>query len=74
LQTLGQEPRNKAQVGSGDLCLISHWNMNDIVTHLDKENVDIIEGPSTKSGAVGQVESVYFLDPDSNLVEISVYN
>ena len=23
LQTLGQEPRNEAQVGSGDLCLIT---------------------------------------------------
>jgi catechol 2,3-dioxygenase-like lactoylglutathione lyase family enzyme len=28
LQTLGQEPRNKAQVGSGDLCLITHWSFN----------------------------------------------
>ncbi|WP_342027723.1 VOC family protein [Aeromonas fluvialis] len=25
LQLLGQEPRNRAQVGSGDVCLITRW-------------------------------------------------
>jgi catechol 2,3-dioxygenase-like lactoylglutathione lyase family enzyme len=74
LQTLGQESRNEAQVGSGDLCLITSWNLKDVVVHLENENVEIVEGPVAKSGAVGQIESVYFLDPDKNLVEISVYN
>ena len=74
LQTLGQESRNEAQVGSGDLCLITSWNLKDIIVHLENENVEIVEGPVAKSGAVGQIESVYFLDPDNNLVEISVYN
>jgi catechol 2,3-dioxygenase-like lactoylglutathione lyase family enzyme len=74
LQTLGQEPRNEAQVGSGGLCLITSWNLKDVVVHLENENVEIVEGPVAKSGAVGQIESVYFLDPDNNLVEISVYN
>ena len=74
LQTLGQELRNEAQVGSGDLCLITSWNLKDVVVHLENENVEIVEGPVAKSGAVGQIESVYFLDPDNNLVEISVYN
>jgi catechol 2,3-dioxygenase-like lactoylglutathione lyase family enzyme len=74
LQTLGQELRNEAQVGSGDLCLITSWNLKDVVVHLENENVEIVEGPVAKSGAVGQIESVYFLDPDKNLVEISVYN
>jgi len=74
LQTLEQEPRNEAQVGSGDLCLITSWNLKDVVVHLENENVEIVEGPVAKSGAVGQIESVYFLDPDNNLVEISVYN
>ncbi|MFC1235946.1 VOC family protein [Vibrio sp. F74] len=74
LQTLGQEPRNNARVGSGDLCLITHWSLNDVVAHLKNEKIEIIEGPVDKSGAMGQIESVYFLDPDNNLVEISVYN
>ncbi|UGA55408.1 VOC family protein [Vibrio sp. VB16] len=74
LQTLGQEPRNNALVGSGDLCLITHWSLDDVVAHLKNENIEIIEGPIEKSGALGQITSVYFLDPDNNLVEISVYN
>ncbi|EJC6798956.1 VOC family protein [Vibrio parahaemolyticus] len=73
-QRLGQEPRNLAQVGSGDLCLISSWSLDEVVRHLANENVEIIEGPAQKSGAVGNIESVYFLDPDSNLIEVSVYD
>ena len=73
-QRLGQEPRNLAQVGSGDLCLISSWSLDEVVRHLANENVEIIEGPAQKSGAVGAIESVYFLDPDSNLIEVCVYD
>ncbi|ELA9846661.1 VOC family protein [Vibrio parahaemolyticus] len=73
-QRLGQEPRNLAQVGSGDLCLISSWSLDEVVRHLANENVEIIEGPAQKSGAVGTIKSVYFLDPDSNLIEVSVYD
>lgn len=73
LQLLGQEPRNRAQVGSGDLCLITHWSVNDVITHLQQQDIQIVEGPVEKSGATGAISSVYFLDPDSNLVEVSVY-
>ncbi|MEH0759627.1 VOC family protein [Vibrio sp. 16] len=73
LQLLGQEPRNRAQVGSGDLCLITNWPLEEVITHLTKEQIEIIEGPVEKSGAQGPIQSVYFLDPDSNLIEISVY-
>ena len=68
-QLLGQEPRNRARVGSGDLCLISSWKMEEIINHLKAEQ----EGPVEKSGATGAIESVYFLDPDSNLIEVSIY-
>ncbi|PAU40198.1 VOC family virulence protein [Vibrio coralliilyticus] len=73
LQLLGQEPRNHAQVGSGDLCLITHWSLEDVITHLQQQNIRIVEGPVEKSGATGAISSVYFLDPDSNLIEVSVY-
>jgi len=72
-QLLGQEPRNKARVGSGDLCLISTWSMEQVINHLQAEHVTIVEGPVEKSGATGAIESVYFLDPDSNLIEVSIY-
>jgi catechol 2,3-dioxygenase-like lactoylglutathione lyase family enzyme len=73
LQLLGQEPRNHAQVGSGDLCLITNWSLEDVITHLQQQNIRIVEGPVEKSGATGAISSVYFLDPDSNLIEVSVY-
>ena len=72
-QLLGQEPRNVANVGSGDVCLISNWSLQEVVDHLVKQDVRIIEGPVEKSGAVGAIQSVYFLDPDKNLIEVSVY-
>ncbi|GAK87373.1 biphenyl-2,3-diol 1,2-dioxygenase III-related protein [Vibrio ponticus] len=72
-QLLGQEPRNLALVGSGDLCLITDWSLEQVIKHLELQQVEIVEGPVTKSGALGAITSVYFSDPDLNLVEVSVY-
>ncbi|MFA0087416.1 VOC family protein [Vibrio sp. 10N.261.51.F12] len=72
-QLLGQEPRNHARVGAGDLCLITCWTLAEVAAHLVKEKVRIVEGPVKKSGAKGEITSLYFLDPDSNLIEISCY-
>lgn len=72
-QRLGEEARNVANVGSGDVCLIATWPLAKIIDHLTREKVSIIEGPVEKSGAVGAIQSVYFLDPDKNLIEVSVY-
>ena len=73
LQLLGEEARNRAQVGSGDLCLITRWPLDQVMAQLASPGVEIVEGPVTKSGACGPIESVYCLDPDQNLVEISRY-
>ena len=74
LQTLGMEKRNHAATGSGDLCLITGWPLSDVIAHLEAENVTIIEGPVDKTGARGPMASVYFNDPDGNLIEISCYD
>ena len=73
LQTLGQEPRNRAGVGSGDLCLITTWPLAEVLAQLAAEGVPLLEGPVAKSGAQGPIESLYFNDPDGNLIEVSVY-
>lgn len=73
LQLLGEEPRNRAQVGSGDLCLITRWPLDQVMDQLASQGVEILEGPVSKSGACGPIESVYCLDPDRNLIEISRY-
>ncbi|HET9024772.1 MAG TPA: VOC family protein, partial [Burkholderiaceae bacterium] len=35
--------------------------------------VPVLEGPVTRTGALGPITSVYFLDPDRNLIEVSTY-
>lgn len=73
LQVLGMETRNRAAVGSGDLCLVTTWPLCDVVAHLGSEGIDVIEGPVAKTGAAGAMMSVYFTDPDGNLIEVSSY-
>jgi catechol 2,3-dioxygenase-like lactoylglutathione lyase family enzyme len=60
-------------LGSEDICLVADGPLEDVVAHLAAERVDIEEGPVARDGAGGAMTSVYFRDPDANLVEISVY-
>ena len=73
LQTLGQETRNHACIGSGDLCLITGWAPEKTLQHLLDEGIEIVEGPVQKTGALGPITSIYFNDPDGNLIEVSCY-
>jgi catechol 2,3-dioxygenase-like lactoylglutathione lyase family enzyme len=57
--------------GSGNFCLLSDVPVADIVAHLGREGVEIIAGPGEREGATGPILSVYFRDPDGNLVEVS---
>jgi len=74
LQTLGQEVRNHACIGSGDLCLLTDTPLANVAARLTSEGIAIVEGPVQKTGARGPITSVYFNDPDGNLIEISRYN
>ena len=60
-------------IGSGDFCLISEAPIEDLVLHLQKEGVAVEQGPIARTGATGSIWSVYFRDPDGNLVEVSNY-
>src|SRR3712207_3983084 len=68
------EPKaGKPTPGSGDLCLITGVPLKRVVEHVRSCGVEIIEGPVPRTGATGELESVYFRDPDGNLVEVSNY-
>ena len=68
------EPRAENPTsGSGDFCLITDVPIDEVVTHLNTCNVPVEEGPVKRTGATGKLISVYFRDPDNNLVEISNY-
>jgi len=44
-----------------------------LVAHLEREGIDVVEGPVEKTGARGPMTSVYVHDPDGNLVEFASY-
>ena len=60
--------------GSADLCFITTTPIAAVVAHLRGVGVPIIEGPVRRTGATGPLTSVYFYDPDSNLIEVSEYD
>ena len=59
--------------GSADLCLITTTPMPDVMTHLRTHGIEIIEGPVRRTGTHGPIASVYFRDPDLNLIEVATY-
>lgn len=76
LHQYGNEFEPKAAyptLGSADICLITETPLTDVITHLDAVGVPILEGPIQRTGAMGPIVSVYFRDPDSNLIEVSNY-
>lgn len=59
--------------GSADLCFISRTDVNVILKELQEKNIEVIAGIVERTGAVGKINSVYFRDPDKNLIEVSNY-
>ena len=57
--------------GCGNFCILTDEPIEAVVEHLEREGVEIRVGPAEREGAVGKIMSVYFNDPDGNLVEIS---
>ncbi|BAY85379.1 glyoxalase/bleomycin resistance protein/dioxygenase [Calothrix parasitica NIES-267] len=59
--------------GSADICFISDEPVAQIKNHIISCGVDILEGPVTRTGSTGSIESIYLRDLDGNLIEISNY-
>lgn len=69
------EPKAMKPVpGSIDICFATGTPLEEVVAHLKACGVVIAEGPVQKTGALGPMMSVYFRDPDGNLVEVSNYS
>jgi catechol 2,3-dioxygenase-like lactoylglutathione lyase family enzyme len=76
LQNRATQTPTKARAptfGAGDFCLLAGVPLDEVIAHLKAANVEIEAGPVPRRGAVGALRSVYFRDPDGNLVEVAEY-
>ncbi|WP_318462256.1 VOC family protein [Photobacterium leiognathi] len=76
LHQLGNEFEPKAQhvgAGSADLCFIIDTPIQQAIDGLAAKGINILEGPVYRTGALGNIISAYFRDPDGNLIEVSNY-
>jgi len=77
LHRLGAEPptlTTPARPGTADLCLIVSSAVPDLLARLAAHGVALVEGPVSRTGALGPITSVYVHDPDGNLVELATYD
>ena len=76
LQDRASDTPTKAKTptfGSSDFCLIAAVPLDEVLAHLHAENIPIVAGPVPRQGTLGALRSVYFRDPDGNLVEVAEY-
>lgn len=59
--------------GSADLCLVVEEPLPDWIRHLQSHGVALELGPVPRTGARGPMTSLYFRDPDGNLIELARY-
>src|SRR5215207_294926 len=74
LHEAGREFEPKAALptpGSADLCFLANASVAEVVEHLRANGAEILEGPVRRTGATGPITSVYFRDPDGNLIEVA---
>jgi len=53
--------------------VIDDADLTEICSQLSQASVPIEEGPAIRSGARGDALSIYFRDPDRNLIEVRTY-
>ena len=59
--------------GGLDMCFVANETIEEVAAHLQACGVEIAKGPVEQIGALGPMMSVYFYDPDRNLIEVASY-
>jgi len=57
--------------GSGNFCVLTEEPVARFADELRRLGIEVVDGPGERDGATGKILSVYFKDPDGNLVEVS---
>ncbi|HVR28080.1 MAG TPA: VOC family protein [Thermoanaerobaculia bacterium] len=57
--------------GTGNFCVLTDEPVEQFAAVLCEHGIEIVAGPAERDGAAGRIRSVYFRDPDGNLVETS---
>ena len=57
--------------GSADLCFLTDQPLAEVSGRLTSLGYPVIEGPGLRTGATGPIRSIYFRDPDGNLIEVA---
>jgi catechol 2,3-dioxygenase-like lactoylglutathione lyase family enzyme len=76
LHEAGKEFEPKAlypSPGSADLCFITMVPLEQAIAHLHSCGVALLGEAVERTGAIGSLRSIYFRDPDGNLIELSNY-
>lgn len=57
--------------GSTDICFLTEGDIREIKKEIEARGVSVEVGIVQRNGAQGPMNSIYFRDPDGNLIEIS---
>ncbi len=61
-----------ATPGSADLCFLVAGPLEEWVKAVSDQGIKIVLGPVARTGAQGPLRSIYFYDPDENLLELAM--
>ena len=70
----GLSRRATPTVGGADFCLEWEGTPDEVLALLRRTAITPEAGPATRTCARGPSTSVYFRDPDDNLVELTIYD
>lgn len=59
--------------GSDDLCFVTTQPVAEVLEHFAAQGITPEVGPVHRTGALGDMTSVYCRDPDGNLIEVATY-